>query len=373
MILKNASYIELFEKIKQEQRSVIVYGAGAIGKIVVPYLIKKYQLEPYISCYVDKDTWKNGQIIEAGAGRFEIKTLEELKRADKNTIILITNSNFQSVIKALDEITELDSNEAYVIPVMQMKDTEPGAGSVAADIKRTDKPLIPRIIHYTWFSGEEIPDHLQKCIDSWSKYAPDYEIRQWNASNYDIGKNPYMRQAYQQKKWGYIADVARLDILYQYGGIYMDTDVEMLKKPDDLLYQPAFCGVEKWGVVNMGGCSGAASGNQIIKAMLDYRKNEVFVRPDGSLNKEPSGAYETQPLVSLGLEINNRTQVVGDMTVYASDFFHPYDYMSGETRLTENTYSIHYFHGGWLDESVRQQRKKASIEFNQLLDRMQCN
>ena len=153
----------------------------------------------------------------------------------------------------------------------------------------------------------------------------------------------------------------------------MDTDVEMLKKPDDLLYQPAFCGVEKWGVVNMGGCSGAASGNQIIKAMLDYRKNEVFVRPDGSLNKEPSGAYETQPLVSLGLEINNRTQVVGDMTVYASDFFHPYDYMSGETRLTENTYSIHYFHGGWLDESVRQQRKKASIEFNQLLDRMQCN
>lgn len=179
-----------------------------------------------------------------------------------------------------------------------------------------------------------------------------------------------MQQAYDQRKWGFIADVARLDILYEFGGIYMDTDVELIKRPDDLLYQPAFCGVEKWGIVNMGGCSGAVSGNEIVKRMLDYRKNEIFVRMDGSLNKEPSGAYETQPLINMGMKINNRTQIVGDMTVYQSDYFHPYDYMSGETKITKNTYSVHYFYGGWLDEQIRQQREKSALQYDQLLNRM---
>lgn len=179
-----------------------------------------------------------------------------------------------------------------------------------------------------------------------------------------------MQQAYEQRKWGYIADVARLDILYQFGGIYMDTDVELVKRPDELLYQTAFCGFEKWGVVNMGGCSGAVSGSPMIKKMLDYRKNEPFIRADGSLNLEPSGAYETQPLVDAGLQISGKTQVIEDMTVYTSDFFHPYDYMSGETRMTEHTCSVHHFYGAWLDESVRQQRKNAVILYSRLLERM---
>lgn len=370
MILRNASYLELSEKIKKEKRNVIVYGAGAVGKIVVPYFLQKYQLEPYVRCYVDQDTWKTGQSIQAGSHCFEIRSLEELKKTDQDVVILITNSNLHPVIKALDEIPELDSNEAYVIPMIQMEETEPGRGSDVIPVKQSDKPLIPRVIHYTWFSGEPIPEHLKKCIDSWGKYAPDYEIKQWNAGNYDIGKNKYMRQAYEHKKWGYIADVARLDILYQYGGIYMDTDVELIRNPDKLLYQIGFCGFEKWGVINMGGCSGAVPGNQAVKMMLDYRQDESFVREDGSLNKEPSGAYETHPLVTLGLKINNQTQVVGDMTVYASDYFHPYDYMSGVTRLTPNTVSIHYFHGAWLDESIRSQRKKATDQYFQVLERM---
>ena len=251
MILRNASYLELSEKIKKEKRNVIVYGAGAVGKIVVPYFLQKYQLEPYVRCYVDQDTWKTGQSIQAGSHCFEIRSLEELKKTDQDVVILITNSNLHPVIKALDEIPELDSNEAYVIPMIQMEETEPGRGSDVIPMKQSDKPLIPRVIHYTWFSGEPIPEHLKKCIDSWSKYAPDYEIKQWTAGNYDIGKNKYMRQAYEHKKWGYIADVARLDILYQYGGIYMDTDVELIRNPDKLLYQTGFCGFEKRGVINM--------------------------------------------------------------------------------------------------------------------------
>lgn len=370
MILKNLTYEELAEKIKQEHREVMVYGAGAIGKIVVPYFIQKYHLEPYVRCFVDKDSWKSGHKIQAGTGSFVIKTPDELNYTNPNTIILITNSHFHPVIKMMDEMSELDGREAYVVPVMQICERELDDKSNMQIIKKSDKPLIPKIIHYTWFSGEPIPDHLEKCMDSWKRYAPDFEIKQWNADNYNISKFPYMQQAYEQRKWGYIADVARLDILYQFGGIYMDTDVELVKRPDELLYQTAFCGFEKWGVVNMGGCSGAVSGSPMIKKMLDYRKNEPFIRADGSLNLEPSGAYETQPLVDAGLQISGKTQVIEDMTVYASDFFHPYDYMSGETRMTEHTCSVHHFYGAWLDESVRQQRKNAVILYSRLLERM---
>ena len=127
---------------------------------------------------------------------------------------------------------------------------------VCGIIKEYRKQMIPKKIHYMWLGGKEIPRNLQLCIDSWKKYCPDYEIVQWNESNYDIGKNKYMKMAYENKKYGFVPDYARLDILYNYGGIYMDTDVEVVRSLDDLLYQSAFCGVEKWQTINFGGCSG---------------------------------------------------------------------------------------------------------------------
>ena len=104
-----------------------------------------------------------------------------------------------------------------------------------------------------------MPGSLKRCIDSWKKYCPDYEIKRWDESNYDISKSSYMKGAYESKKWGFIPDYARLDILYNYGGFYLDTDVELVRSLDELRYQPAFSGVEKWSVVNIGGCSGAVA------------------------------------------------------------------------------------------------------------------
>ena len=102
--------------------------------------------------------------------------------------------------------------------------------------------MIPKIIHYCWFGGAELPEKDRKCIESWKKFCPDYQIIEWNENNYDVTKNTYMYQAYQAKKWGFVPDYARLDIIYQHGGIYLDTDVELVKNLDSLLENDAFMG-----------------------------------------------------------------------------------------------------------------------------------
>ncbi len=185
-------------------------------------------------------------------------------------------------------------------------------------------------------------------MESWRRFCPEYEIKEWNEDNYDVTRYLYSSQAYRHRKWAFVSDIARLDILYEYGGIYMDTDVELIKNLDDLLFQPAFCGVEKWRLLNTGGGCGDVPHHPAIKKMLDYRKGFPFEYPDGSLIMESSGSYESCPLIEDGFVPDNTIQVVDGMTIYSSDFFHPYDYMSGETSITENTYGIHHFQESWV-------------------------
>lgn len=372
MKLKNLSYEEMAEIIKREQKKVIVYGAGMIGQIVVPDILRRFQLERYLQFYVDADTYKQGKHISVGNIDYEIKDIEALKACgsrEKNLMLLITNSHFEPVLKNLDGMEELDGAEACIVPVIQIGELK--KEKKAAPVRLSEKPLIPKVIHYCWFSGKEMPDGFKRCIASWEKHCPDYEIKRWDESNYDVGKNSYMRDAYEQKKWGFVPDYARLDILFHHGGIYMDTDVELVNNLDELLYQEAFCGVEKWGNVNMGGCSGAVAGHPMIRKMLKAREGISFIREDGSLNLETCGIYETKPLIEEGMCVNNQVQTIGGMTVYSSDYFSPYDYMSGEITMTKNTFSIHQFNGGWLDQRAKEQREKTQMQYRAVLQRME--
>lgn len=369
--LRNLSWKELAETVKREQKQIAVYGAGMIGQIVVPDVLGHFQLEKHLQFYVDADPYKQGRHIRVGGSCYEIKEPEVLKaygRREKNLMLLITNSHFESVVKALDGFAELDGTEACIVPVVQIGELK--KVKKTAPVRVSEDPLIPKVIHYCWFSGKEMPEGFQRCIESWKKYCPDYEIKRWDESNYDVGKNPYMKQAYGCQKWGFVPDYARLDILYHHGGIYMDTDVELVRSLDELLYQEAFCGVEKWGSVNMGGCSGAVAGHPMIKKLLKAREGVSFIREDGSLNLETCGVYETKPLMEEGMWVNNQVQTIGGMTVYSSDYFSPYDYVSGEVAMTENTFSIHHFNGGWLDERAKKQREKTQRQYREVLQRM---
>ena len=207
--------------------------------------------------------------------------------------------------------------------------------------------MIPKKIHYCWFGGAPIPEKDKRCIDSWRLFCPDYEIIEWNESNYDINKNLYMKQAYINKKWGFVPDFARYDIIYTHGGIYLDTDVEILKPLDNLLVNEAFMGYEDDKFINGGIGFGAEKGNKIIKSLRDMYNDLNFVNEDGSLNLTPSPKYITDLLQTKGLSSNNTEQLIENVRIYPRDFFSPKEYISNRIKITDNTYTIHHFNASW--------------------------
>lgn len=217
--------------------------------------------------------------------------------------------------------------------------------------------MIPKKIHYCWFGGGEMSERDKKCIDSWKRFCPDYEIIRWDESNYDVTKNLYMHQAYINKKWGFVPDYARLDIVYNHGGIYLDTDVEIIRNFDPLLDCDMYCGFENEYAINFGQGFGAVMENEIIKKLRDDYDSLVFAEQDGSLNLTPSPQINTKVLQSCGVLVNNTMQKLGGLIVYPVEYFCPMKYSTGQINITEKTYSIHHFHASWLQAHDKLQRR----------------
>lgn len=219
---------------------------------------------------------------------------------------------------------------------------------------------IPKIIHYCWFGGNPLPEKDQKCIESWKKFCPDYKIIEWNESNYDVNKNEYMKEAYEAHRWGFVPDFARLDIIYQYGGIYLDTDVELLCNLDDLLCQEGFMAFESETSVAPGLIIAAESGNAMIKDMRDRIYNgRHFRRMDGTYDTVASPKMATEYLERRGLVCNNELQIVAGIRIYPKEYFCPKDYVTGQIHITPNTYSIHHYNASW---QTAKQKKWQNFE-----------
>lgn len=215
--------------------------------------------------------------------------------------------------------------------------------------------MIPKIIHYIWLGGNPLPEIVEKCIESWKKYCPDYEIKRWDESNLDIDFCRYCREAYDSKKYAFASDVLRFKILKEYGGIYLDVDVELLKSLDDLLENKCFMGFEKWGsniAVAPGLVIGAEKGHTFLNDMIENYKKSYFLKTNGDIDYETVCKKTTDYLVDkYNLKIDNTFQKFDDMTIYPAEYFCPMD--GGEMKdlyLTENTYSRHLYIGSWVEK-----------------------
>lgn len=221
--------------------------------------------------------------------------------------------------------------------------------------------MIPKKIHYCWFGGNELSEDAKKCIDSWKKFCPDYEIIEWNEKNYDVTKNKYMKDAFEKKKWAFVSDYARIDVVYQNGGIYLDTDVEILRSLDNLLDNKFYCGWERNDsnennelYINLGLGFGAQKESEILKKILELYENLSFIKEDGNLNLTPCPIYQTSVMKEFGLDTsNNNMQKNEYYIVYPDDYFSPKSYSTGKINITENTYSIHHFSMSWMDKKER--------------------
>lgn len=225
---------------------------------------------------------------------------------------------------------------------------------------------IPKIIHFCWFGKSPLPELAQKCIASWKKFLPGYEIKEWNEENYDVRKIPYIAQAYDAKKYAFVSDYARFDILYQYGGLYFDTDVEVIKTLDEILKCGAFAGIERAGSLAAGLGLASPAASPIYKEILDSYKNSSFIKDGGSMDLTTVVTRVSGIFKKHGFSDKNEIQEVEGIKVYPSEYFCPKNPDTGIISITENSYTIHHFTGSWT--SVAQQkydslRKKIYLKF----------
>lgn len=209
--------------------------------------------------------------------------------------------------------------------------------------------MIPKIIHYCWFGGNEKPEKAQKCIASWGNFCPDYEFREWSEENVSLEDCPkYVRDAYDAKKYAFVTDYVRLKVLYDHGGFYMDTDVELLKSLDPFLGDQAVIGFENDEFVNSGQILAAEAGHPVMLEMMACYENVEFYRADGSMYLLGCPHVNTDVLVRHGLVRNGREQTVADVHVYPADWFNPLDSATGMLNKTKNTVSIHWYSMSWI-------------------------
>lgn len=215
--------------------------------------------------------------------------------------------------------------------------------------------MIPKLIHYCWFGKGKMPLIAEKCIASWKKYVPDYELIQWDESNFDLTANPYVKEAYEAKKFAFVTDYVRLYVLYTYGGIYMDTDVQLLKSIDDLLAFPAFTGFESEKDVPTGIMASVKDGLW-VKEQLDYYDNRHFLKQDGSMDMTTNTQIISKIMCDNGFVLKNSYQVYKDeLHVFPKDYFSPKE-RSGIINLSENSYCIHHFNGSWMTKNQKMKK-----------------
>lgn len=226
--------------------------------------------------------------------------------------------------------------------------------------------MIPKIIHYCWFGGKPKPPLAQKCIDSWKKFCPDYEIREWSEENFDLSTAPkYVHQAYAAGRWAFVTDYVRLVALVTMGGVYMDTDVEVVKPLDPFLNQKAFAGFESDKGVQTG-LMACESGFPLFRDFLAHYDTAEFIRADGSHDTTTNVEVLTRLCVERGLQLNDRYQVVDGLAVYPREYFCPVDFETEKLKRTRKTVTIHWFSASWHTEEelqfLRQEKERLRYE-----------
>lgn len=211
---------------------------------------------------------------------------------------------------------------------------------------------IPKKLHYCWYGGKPLPDLALRCIESWKTFLPEYELKRWDERNSDLKINRYVELAYQAGQYAFVSDVMRLKVLHVEGGIYLDTDVEVLKSFDSFLHHDLFLGFESRDVV--ASCViGAKKGHPFILKLLRKYQEQEFSEGKTGVERVPNTVMFSEELENLGLMFNNEKQTAGRITVYPKEIFCPKDYDQLSYEITENTCTIHHFRGSWYSSGTR--------------------
>ncbi|MDE6946188.1 MAG: hypothetical protein K2P14_03275 [Anaeroplasmataceae bacterium] len=218
--------------------------------------------------------------------------------------------------------------------------------------------MIPKIIHYCWFGRKQKSELVKMCINSWRTFCPEYKILEWNEDNFDLTFNCFIQEAYAAEKWAFVTDFVRLHVLYEYGGIYMDTDTELIKNLDLFLQDNAFIGYETAKTISTS-LIGAMKGNVWIRHCMSYYEERHFFLSDGHINDITNVEIITAEItVFYNINLDGKLRHLEDITLYPKRFFCPKNALSGRIDIMPDTYAIHHFDGSWLSSEEKEKKKR---------------
>lgn len=365
--------IENFERIV-ETKKIVCFGASRVMQNYYEKYTRWFaEWSDRILFFIDNDTEKWNKEYILGSRAYSVYPASKLNDMfDKDIIIVITTSlqYILSICSCLENFSNLDICECFSLALIlnqeRIDDT-----AVTPLLHAKTSIINSRTIHTFWFSQDRIPQEYQKCLDSWKRYCPNYEIRIWDSNSYDVTKNEYMYEAFRKENWAFVSDYARLDIVYQYGGIYMDMDVEVLRNLDDLLKLQCFFGIDLWNYIDLGTGFGALKGNSLIKRLLDRYNDLRFCLEDGSLNRIPQPRLLQDTFLAYGYQPKRDSQLINDtaflstnlLNVYeGKEFLNPYHFSRKE-------YLVHWHNAGWWSKEEKDERYKLFYEQRELVEK----
>lgn len=334
-----------------QTKKVFLFGAGR----TVEHFANVFCRDKEISAIIDNNTELIGRKYALPNDEVKVISLNEFvsfcgDNGVNNIVLLITPVFWGGdIIKQLDSISELDGLQCYLGFLLRNNAQEKKVWTFPEGVDKISKK-----IHYFWIGDKKIPEQLLRYIETWQRKCPEYEIICWNEKNYDFSKNLYMKQAYENKAWGFVPDYARLDIIYEHGGIYLDTDVELLASLDSLLNSKAFFGFCGNDQINLGSGFGAQKKNSFIRELRDYYSDKEFILSDGKLNKRPCYIYQHPVFIKHGFEIKNEYQERDGVVIYPSEVLSPTGVGGFANYFSDKSLSIHHTELSWIGGKERE-------------------
>lgn len=335
----------LYNKIRNKK--LICFGAGRHFDTVMN-LYKSFDLASHIVAIIDNDSRLRKSERVWNGKKFIIEALDYINEIDnpQEYVFLITCHLYSmEIVEQLDKIEKLNGIEVYIGSFLSDNLKYKGGYTVGEN----HESRIPKVIHYCWFGKQGLPIEYEKYIKTWEKYCPDYTIKLWNETNFNIEQNKYMAQAYKEKKWAFVSDYARIKIIHEEGGIYLDCDVELLKSFNDFLGYDLFCGFEDDNHINFGLGFGAVKGQAVLSDLLALYDSLEFIKKDGALNLTPCTAYQTDMIIKYGFNAKNAFQCHNNIATFPTEIFAPVSPW-GIDHTDELAYSIHHYSASWQEK-----------------------
>lgn len=354
-------------------KKIVIFGAGQFCE----YSISALNLSERIVAIVDNNKRKTEVIDPVTNKSYAVVDIDVLQQKvqlytpDELAILITPAAAMADIVEQLDTVEAVNDVDCYILGLLrQMVDVSESFMFYEGGEE------IPKVIHYFWIGGKEIPCELKKYIDTWEKLCPDYVIRRWDESNYDFTKNRYMQEAYENRMWSFVTDYARLDVIYENGGIYLDTDVELIQSLDKLIKCSAFFGFADAMATSTGIGFGAVPHHPMIKDMMDEYNRISFCNADGTINKRICTFYQNPVLSNWGFDpFSGKYQEKNGVVIYPCEVFSPYGDSLISNRNDVKEYSdltigIHRNHASWIGEGVKD---KKVAQFERVMKRLNDN